>query len=272
MMKFFFAFLISGSVFAGTNFNKVLIVVFENTDYSQAVKQPYFSSLMKEGSLATNYFALMHPSQPNYVALIGGSTFGVRDDRNVTLDQRHLGNLLEDAKKSWKVYAEDYPGNCFLGSQQGNYVRKHVPFLSFLNVQNDPARCARVQNASNFKTDFDAGKLPEFSFYIPDLQNDGHDTGVAFGDKWLKANFDPIFKSTKMPKDLLVIITFDEGSHSASNQIYTLFWGANSKKNFSTNKKYDHYSLLRTIEEEFSLGSLGQNDKSANTISDIWMN
>ena len=258
------------SVFAGNNFNKVLIVVFENTDFNNAIKQPYFSSLAKEGSLSLNYHAATHPSQGNYIALVAGSILGVSDDRNVNLDARHIGDLLEDSGKSWKAYAEGYPGNCFLGSTSGRYARKHVPFLSFINVQQNPSRCARVQDEKAFLKDFNQGTLPNFSLYVPDLDNDGHDTGVAFGDKWLKKNFDPILHSEKMPKDLLVIITFDEGSRSSDNRIYTLFWGANVKKGFTTNLPYNHYTTLRTIEEEFSLGSLGQNDLKALPMKDIF--
>ena len=270
MLNVVLLFLLSGSVFAGHNFNKVMIIVFENEDFNNAVKQPYFNSLMREGAIATNYHAETHPSQGNYVALISGSLFGVRDDRNTNIDQRHIGNLLEDAGKSWKVYAEGYPGNCFVGAQSGRYVRKHVPFISFLNVQTNPARCARIQDTNSFTRDFEAGTLPEYSLYVPDLNNDGHDTGVAFGDKWLKARFDPILHSPKMPKDLLVIITFDEGSRFSDNRIYTLFWGANTKRGSSTNQPYTHYSTLRTIEEEFAVGSLGQNDARAIPITDIW--
>lgn len=270
MLKFLLLFFITQSAFAGQNFNKVLIIIFENTDFQNALKQPYFSSLVKEGALATNYFAITHPSQPNYIGLIAGSTFKVTTDGIYNLDQRHIGNLLEDAKKDWKVYAENYPGNCFLGSKQGNYVRKHVPFLSFLNVQQNADRCSKISDATKFKTDFDANTLPEYSMYVPNLQNDGHDTGVAFGDRWLKQNFDQFLHSPKRPKDLLIMITFDEGSHFSDNRILTLFLGANVKKGATTAKRYDHYSFLNTIEHEFSLGSLGQKDVSANLIDDIW--
>jgi phospholipase C len=270
MLKFVLVFLLMQNAFAGNNFNKVLVIIFENTDFKDALKQPYFSSLVKEGALATNYHALTHPSQPNYIGLIAGSTFNVRTDRNANLNQRHLGDILEDAKKDWKVYAEGFPGNCFLGSRQGNYVRKHVPFLSFINVQQNPDRCNKIVEASAFKTDFDSNQLPDFSFYVPDLQNDAHDTNISFGDRWLKQHFDAYFHSPNIPKDLLIIITFDEGSFFSDNRILTLFLGANVKKGSSTNVKYNHYSTLKTIENEFYLNSLGQNDTSASIIDDIW--
>jgi hypothetical protein len=262
-------FTVSSNLFA-SNFNKVLIVIFENEDFTNVVKQPYFGSLMKEGAILTNYHAETHPSQGNYIALVAGSMLGVKNDNPVNLNSRHVGDLLEEAGKTWKVYAEDYPGNCFLGATSGSYARKHVPFLSFTNVQKNPKRCANVVGINQFQADLDAQKLPTYSMYIPNLNNDGHNTGVAFGDKWLKANFDKIIHSSKLPKDLLIIITFDEGSKTGSNQIYTLLLGANVKPGASSNKAYDHYSTLKTIEDSFGLASLKQNDLSAVLIDDIW--
>ncbi len=260
----------SSHVQASTHFNKVLIIVFENTDFGDALKQPYFNSLVKEGALLTNYHALTHPSQGNYIAMIAGSQLGVTGDRSVDLKQRHIGDLLEDVKKDWKVYADDYPGNCFLGSRSGNYVRKHVPFLSFTNVQTNPARCAKIVNSDQFDKDLLNGELPQYSMYVPDLENDGHDTGVAFGDNWLKNRFDSLLHSQKMPEDLLVIITFDESSHNLDNKIYMLMWGAGIKAGSTSDDKYDHYSMLKTIEDNLGLGSLNQNDSSASLIENVW--
>ncbi len=270
MMKCLFLFLLTMPAFAGHNFNKVMVVVFENTDFSRAIEQPYFKSLAAEGALATNYHAPTHPSQGNYIAMVAGSLLGVTGDGIYNLDARHLGDLLEDAKKTWKTYAEGYPGNCFLGATSGRYARKHVPFLSFINIQQNPDRCSRIQDTKAFMKDFNEGTLPDYSLYIPDLSNDGHDTGVAYGDRWLKANFDGLIHSEKWPKDMLLIITFDEGSRLSDNRIYTLFWGANVKSGTVSNLPYDHYSLLHTVEEEFSLGSLGRNDQKSSGIKDIW--
>ncbi|MBC7537739.1 MAG: acid phosphatase [Bacteriovorax sp.] len=251
------------------NFNKVLVIVFENTEYLNALKQPFFSSLTKEGALLTNFKAATHPSQGNYIAMIAGSTFNIVNDKPIDINDRHLGDLLEEAKKDWKVYAEDYPGNCFTGKTSGDYARKHVPFMSFVNVQKDPARCAKIVEGKEFFTDFNAGKLKDFSMYIPNLKNDGHDTGVAIGDKWFKQAFDSILHSPKFPKDLLVVVTFDEGT-SLNNQIYTLLYGANIAPGSKSARPNNFYSLLRTYEDGLRLGSLNKNDVSAPIIDDVW--
>jgi hypothetical protein len=253
---------------ASRHFNKVLVIVFENTDFNDVVRQPYFKTLNKEGAILTNFYALSHPSQGNYIAMISGTIQGVNDEP-VSLPDRHIGNLLEEAGKTWKVYAQDYPGNCFLGETSGPYARRHVPFLSFSNVQNNPARCSKVVNADEFINDFNASKLPDYSLYVPNVNNDGHDTNVAEADRWFFNNFDKILHSKKFPRDLLVIITFDEAK-SEGNQVYTLFWGAEVRPGAVSKKPYNHFSTLKTIERGLGLRSLTPNDLNAALINDIW--
>jgi phospholipase C len=116
---------------------------------------------------------LTHPSQPNYIALTAGDLHGVKDDANVDLDVRHLGDLLEARGLRWKVYADGYPGSCQADARIGPYARKHVPFISFRNVREDPARCANIVNASRMCEDIAAGTLPDYSLFIPDMNHDG---------------------------------------------------------------------------------------------------
>src|ERR1700676_4302528 len=123
---------------------KIMMVVLENTNYDAALHQPFLAALAKRGALLANFTAEAHPSQPNYIALISGATHGVTSDANVSLEGRQIGDLLEAKGLQWKAYAEGYPGNCFLGTEHGTYVRKHLPFLSFKSVQNDQQRCARI--------------------------------------------------------------------------------------------------------------------------------
>lgn len=262
--------LLSLNAFAVPHFQKVMIIVFENTDFGEALKQPYFNSLMKEGSLLTNYHALTHPSQGNYISMISGSLLGVRDDKPVDLPGNHIGDLLEEAGKTWKVYAEDYPGNCFLGKSYGKYARKHVPFLSFTNVQENPSRCANIVNANEFITDAKSRNLPDYSMYIPNLDNDGHDTGVGYGGEWLRTHMDQFLHSSQFPEDLLVVITFDESSHNLDNKIYMLLWGKTIVAGSKSDTNYNHYNLLRTIEDNLKLGSLKRNDFTSVPFDGIW--
>ncbi len=247
----------------------VIIVEFENTDYNKAMAQPTFASIAKRGANLSNFYAETHPSQPNYLAMIGGETFGVTGDSNVTIDDRHIGDLIEEAGKSWKVYADDYPGHCFLAAKSGEYARKHVPFLSFKNVQSNPARCALIVNGEQLAGDLKAGTLPNYSLYIPNLSDDGHDTGVAYADNWVKSTFLPLLTS-KLPPRTLVVFTFDESSLFGGNHIYTSFYGDVVKPGSEFSNRIDHYGFLHTVEEVLGLGDLNKKDASSPVVTGVW--
>ena len=245
-------------------FKRVLIFVFENANYKSALKQPYFSLLSKRGALLSSHQAVAHPSQPNYIALIAGDTLGVQNDKNVNLQEKHLGSLLNDHGLDWKVYAEDLPMPCYLGESKNKYARKHVPFLSFTSVQKNPSECAKIVNSNQFQTDYYSSQLPAVSLYIPNLDHDGHDTGVSYASEWFKNNFQTLLQDQNFLKDTLVVITFDESEVlSFNNQIYTVLLGANTIPNSIISAKTNHYSILRMIEDQFLIGNLGKNDLTA---------
>jgi hypothetical protein len=259
----------------------VLMIIFENTNASDALAQSYMGGLINNGRAAYlgNYHAITHPSQPNYFAIVSGSTQGVTDDNNHNINAQHLGDLLEAKGLNWKVYAEDYPGNCYTGAQSGNYVRKHNPFISFANVNGNATRCnAHIFNSSQFWTDLQNGQLPAFALYIPNLQDDGHDTSVSFADNWLSSTFGSTFSSNSFwALNPLVILTFDENAYESNpqddptnDQVYTALFGNKTASGVTSETMYNHYSLTNLIESVFNLGSLGQNDASATPINDIW--
>jgi hypothetical protein len=257
----------------GYPFKKVLVVIFENTDYQGTVSQPFFAKFAKDGALLTNFFAETHPSQPNYLALVSGDTYGVTHNNNVNLNARHVGDLLEAKGKSWRIYLEDYPGNCFMGASAGKYVRKHNPFISFLNVQQDAARCnAHLMGSDMFQTDAESGNLRDLSFYIPNQSNSGHDTDVGYADRWFSLTFGPLLQNPKFMQDLLVIATFDEakGNGAKPNRIYTAFQGDMVKPGSQFPAQASHYSLLKMIEDAFDLGNLGRGDARASEVTGIW--
>jgi Phosphoesterase family len=251
-------------------FKKVLVLFYENQGYTAAMSQPFFKSLTQKGALLTNFFAETHPSQGNYIALVSGGLQGVTGDQNYDLDSQHIGDLLEAKGLTWKNYAEGYPGNCFLGAKSGRYVRKHTPFISFTNVQDNASRCDKIVPATQLAKDIVNGTLPNFSFYSPDLDNDGHDTGIEYADKALQKLLTPLIENEALLKDLLIVVTFDEDDHSEGNRIYTTLIGSGVKPGAKSNNRYDHYSLLKTIEDQFGLDSLGGQDAAATSITGIW--
>ncbi|MBC7430262.1 MAG: hypothetical protein H7336_16730 [Bacteriovorax sp.] len=264
---------ISASAAATVNdhFKKVVWIVFENTNYAQALAQPDFKKLAKSGVLFTNLTAEVHPSQGNYIAMIAGSKLGVSNDNVVDLKDTHVGDLLEKANLRWKVYAENFPGKCFIGKSSGQYERKHVPFMSFLDVTQNSSRCMNVEDAIAFSDDFKKGALPEFSMYIPNMKNDGHDTGVDYAGKWLNNTFGTILSAPEKLGDVLFIVTFDEsGPSSPNNQIYTVLVGSKIKAGTQNAQTIHHPALLKMIEDEFGIGNLGREDLKAPVIKGIW--
>ena len=255
---------------AGPAFKKVFVIVLENTSAEKAHRQPYLKSLRQRGASLDRFYAVAHPSLPNYIAMTSGSTHGVAGNRAVNLDVRHLGDLLEAKKRTWRQYAGGYPGGCFLGERHDRYVRKHAPFLSYTNVQRDPARCANTVDAARLDEDIAEGRLADYSLYIPDVYDDGHHTGVAYADKWLQKTFDRKFNDARFMKDMLVIVTFDEDDNKHGNHIYTVLLGDSVIAGARSGTRYDFYSLLRTIEDAFALGNLGQKDALAKPVSGVW--
>lgn len=255
----------------GKVFDRVISIVLENADYSKVITHPYFQKLMSEGSLLTQFEAIAHPSYPNYLAMIAGKKYFTFLDAQINVDDPNLADLLEAKGLTWKNYAEGYPGGCFLKDSLGKYARKHVPFLSFKSIQKNPARCARVVNENEFAKDWALRTLPDYSMYTPNLDHDGHDTNLDTAANWLKGFLEPLLNDKEGMRGTLIEITFDEaGSFIGKNQIFTLLLGPSVKAGAQISTKYNVYSFLRTIEENFELKSLGEEDFEAQSIQNVW--
>jgi len=219
--------------------------------------------IVSRGTLLTEY-ALTNPSQPNYIGLISGDLLGVSGDDDYYLSENNLVDLMEAKNVSWKAYQEHYPGNCFAKNTADHlYMRKHNPFISFNNIRNNPKRCANIVDASTLIKDLEANTVPQYSFYTPNMNNNGHDTGMDYTADWLYDTFLPNylipFNSTG---NSLLVITFDEGV-PGDNRIFTLLIGKMIPPGYVDSTSYTHYSLLRLIEDNYKLGSLNRHDTRA---------
>jgi acid phosphatase len=147
--------------------------------------------------------------------------------------------------------------------------------MSFIPIQKHG--CENIVPANQFAEDLQNNALPNYMFYSPDLDHDGHDPannpkiGLVKASAWLKSFLDPLLQHQAFVKDTLIIITFDESGKGPNdtNHIYTVFLGdmVNPGK-YEGN--YTHYNLLRTIEENFGLGTLADGDSRAKPISGVW--
>jgi len=244
----------------GKWFDRIMIIIFENTGYSTAMADPNFYNIAQKGLTHTTSYAIVHPSQPNYICQIGGALL-YRENFDVNLTETSLVNLMEDKGISWKAYAEAYPGNCFGGYASKPYVRRHNPFISFDYVRENPAICAKIVNSNELDVDLDSGHLPQYNYFIPDLNSDGHDTNITYAGKWLKNFLDE--RLPKLPPGTLVVVTFDEDYGEDFNRIYTVLLGDMVTPGSTDSTRYDHFSLLRTVEDNWDLGTLGRNDSTA---------
>jgi phospholipase C len=256
------------------SFDHVVVIVFENKRYEEVLgssNAPSFNGLARRYAFLTAYEGVAHPSLPNYLALIAGSTFGIDADcTHCEVDARNLADTLEAAGKSWKTYAEGLPAPGFTGSSAGQYVKKHVPFLYFRDVVSSQHRRKRVVPLTRFRRDLDARALPSFSLVIPDLCNDMHDCSVAVGDNWLRTFLAPLLKSRDMARGV-VFVVFDESHHDDvhPNRVPALALGPLIRPGSSSSASLSHYSLLRTIEDSWRLPRLGKS-RAARPITGIW--
>lgn len=252
----------------------VAIIVMENKPYDKIVSSSeasFFNQSFVKGSLLTNYFGLKNPSLQNYLGLIGGDTFGANNNcTRCFIDSRNLIDLLEEKGKSWKAYMEGYPGNCFTGDS-GVYAQRHNPFIYFNNIRNNPKRCEKIVTFQKLTDDLASiSTTPNFIWITPDLCHDTHDCSIKIGDDWLKATVDQLTSSKAFnEKNYLVVITYDEGD-LLDNRVATLLLGPTVRADFKSNIVYDHYSMLRTIESIWGLGSLGKNDAKASVIGEVF--
>ncbi len=232
-------------------------------------QMPYFNELATSYTLLTQEYAVTHPSLPNYLALIGGDTFGVTFDCTKCIyNAITLPDHIEASGRTWKAYQEDMPSPCYAGAEAGNYAMKHNPFVYFEPIRLDPARCARsVVPLPQLYSDVAAGTLPDYAFITPNLCNDAHDCGVGVADDWLKSLMTillPLLDREGTP--YLVILTWDEGQedHSccglpaeAGGRIATILVSPQVKAGFEDATPYTHYSILKTIEAAWQLPYLG---------------
>ncbi|KAM7186341.1 Phosphoesterase family domain containing protein [Rhypophila sp. PSN 637] len=275
------------AIVAGKTFDRFVQIFLENQDYSKAIKDirilnkksclptANLAYLASQGISLSNYFAIRHPSQGNYVAAVGGNTFGVTGDGtyNIAATVPTVVDLLEAKGISWSIYQEDMPYSGFTGNSpnaqgQPRYVRKHNPLISYQSISNSPSRLAKTKNFTLFNQELAANTLPQWMFITPNMTNDGHDTSLSFAGNWARNWLTPLLANPKFNINrTLVILTFDEDSGTTTNRVYAVLLGSaipTAKKGTTNSTTYGHYSLIKTVEVNWSLGNLGQGDVGAN--------
>ena len=244
----------------------VVIVVEENRSEGNIIgskSTPFISALAANGANMAQSFAETHPSEPNYLALFAGSTFGLTKDA-CPVNGGNTPNLASEllaAGDTFIGYAEGLPAVGSTACSAGKYARKHVPWANFSNVppaNSLPFSAFPMGNYAN---------LPTVSFVIPNNDDNMHDGSVAQGDAWLSQQLSG-YANWAVANNSLLILTWDEDDGGPRNQIPTVIYGAHVQPG-TYNEPISHYSVLSTLEQMYGLPKTG-NAANAAPIATIW--
>lgn len=245
----------SASTHPDAGIDKVLVIVEENRSVRDvATHMPFLMSQARRYSTASSYYAVSHPSLPNYLVMAGGSTFGVHDDEDPDVHQLRgrsvFGELLASGHTA-KTYAEAMPHTCATRNH-GTYGVRHNPWTYFTDPS-ERAACRRFDVAAGSPTrgaladDVAAGSLPTFGLLVPDVCHDGHDCSAASTDRWLRSRLPSITQGPDFTSGrLTVIITWDEDDDQSGNRIplMVLHPSLHGRK---VSARLDHYALSASI-------------------------
>jgi phosphatidylinositol-3-phosphatase len=254
----------------------VFVVVEENHSYSQVIgssSMPYLNSLASKYGLATQYYANTHPSIGNYFMLTAGQIITNNDSYCSTLTQDNIIRHLLTAGKTWKDYAESLPYAGYTGCGSGNYAKKHNPLAFFSDVANSSEKYNLVP-FTQFSKDLSNNNLPNFSFIVPNLQNDAHDGSLSTADSWLKTNIVPLIASATFQKDGLLIIVFDESldtdTQHGGGHIACVVIGPKVRAGAKSTTLYQHQNVLKTVMKALGLSSFPGAASNAAGMTDVF--
>ena len=291
----------SGSVSADSsrtnlkNYQHVFVIMMENTGYNALIgnpNAPWINHAAGKYGLATNYYGVSHPSQPNYIAATSGSTNGVADDNDTTISVPNIVDQLESNGKTWTAYMQSL-SLCAtkLDHACGNqlYERKHNPFVSYMDVQSNPARMANIVDFSQLSTDLASGNVANYVWISPDQCHDMHGRGatasdpcdfsnvqklIATGDAFLSSTVGSIMSSPVWTGNSAIFIMWDESDFTGSGpfgfgdtsgcckanpgggHVVSLVISHSDHSARTSAVAYNHYSMLRTIQDGWQLGCL----------------
>ncbi len=268
------------------DFAHIIVIVFENREFDSVIGNkalPNFNQTAAANTLLTQYYAITHPSLPNYLALFGGDTFKITSDCTTCFIQAtSLPDQVEASGRTWRAYLENMPTPCYVGDA-APYAQKHDPFIYFDDIRLNATRCAdSVVPLTSLSDDLAAGTLPNLVYIMPNLCNSAHDAaidpfcGLSVADHWLGGMLAELLgylEPRAASEPYLIILTWDEGQSNASccglpanagGRVATILISPLARQGFQDATPYTHYSLLKTIEAAWNLPYLGNAAKDSN--------
>jgi Phosphoesterase family len=273
----------------------VFMVFMENEGYNDILgnpQAPYLNSLISRHGSATDYHGVEHPSDDNYVAFFGGSTYGI--DANCSLkcpvSQRNLADEVEAAHRSWAFYEETMPSSCYpadagpKGSLGSYYTPDLLPWVYFTDLLGNVPRChAHDFPLAKMTRDLRSTQTtPNYVWFEADDNDDMEQGGISAGDQWLSRTLPTILGSPAFRRQRsAVFITWDEDFNNKTfnqdNQdnrvpmIVIASRASGMRAGPVRDPAYlTHYSLLRTIELALGLPTLTLNDRFATPLNGFW--
>lgn len=260
----------------------IVLVMEENQSSATVVGSsawPNLNQLIANGALPTNYYANVHPSIGNYFMLTTGQVLTKDDYSTKVWDVDNLARRMLAANIPFRIYAEGIARG-YVGGNKGVYLIRHNPFAMLSDVGGSPQVANQViWPFSQFAIDLANGNLPEFSYVIPDVNDDAHDGTPQQADAWLQTKVVlPLSNSSAFATggDGLLIVNFDEATASdvtnGGGHVSPVFWGPLAKPGYTqaSSTLYQHQSMLRSIMELLGLPNPPGTAASAPSMSEFF--
>lgn len=181
----------TGRVDTVAPFSHVFIIVMENhgtASLAHNPNTPFIDHLLASKGVDTQYDGVTHPSLPNYLALISGSTQGqLTDSPTSSYNAPTIVTELESHRISWQAVMQSIPSPGYLKAWYPNatrstsmaappnalYAKKHNPFEFFTSI-NHATLARHTTNLKGFALELKQGKAPDLVFITPNLCHDMH--------------------------------------------------------------------------------------------------
>ncbi|MHB1935374.1 MAG: alkaline phosphatase family protein [Acidobacteriaceae bacterium] len=244
----------------------VVLVMEENRSYSAVVGQtsvwPNLNHLIGTGALPTNYYASTHPSIGNYLMLTTGQILTNNDSSTTVWNVDNMARRMLAAGVTFRIYAEGITQG-YVGGNTGLYLIRHEPFALLSDIADDKTVAnAHIWPFTQFATDVANGTLPEYSFIVPNIDDDAHNGTAQQADTWLQSKVvAPLstYSAFEPGGDGVLIVDFDEAATSdttyGGGHVACVLWGPAVKTGYkqTSSTVYQHPSLLRTEMELLGL-------------------
>lgn len=250
-----------------TPIRHVFVIMLENEEASNVLANAsYEASLASKYAYANEFYSPMHYSLPNYLAATSGyATNYFAPVKTVT-----VGSLAQQAGLSWKEYEESMPAPCDLSTnltQSPAYDYWHNPFAMYKPFISQRANCVKhMVNFTQFDSDLAVGNLPNYGFIVPNITDDGHNTGLGWADQWL-AGWLPNLLGAPVFASSAIFVLYDEGTSNlgingtvGGGHIYLTLVSPYARMGYRSPVNYSTFDLLTTTEWLLGLGHTGNND------------